>query len=142
LRSISSRLISAEKIIVKNQGISLKRNEIIIDLILKVQGNIKGGFNWLKNIVENGIKFELRNSTAEIIKEFTIKTAMSYGKMNNNLNKLRKGVRNSFDRCQEFMNEKHNMIMEAISRTTKWDDFNARMNENFDGFGLFIRNLM
>jgi hypothetical protein len=86
--------------------------------------------------------FEKRNSREEIIREFNVKVAMSHGEINNSVDKIRKGIGIGFDRCQEFINEKHNMIIEAISRTTKWEDFNSRMNENFDAFGLFVRNLI
>jgi hypothetical protein len=91
---MSRRIINAEKTIVKNQSISLRMNEVTLNLMLKIQGNIKDEFNWLKNIMEKGIKFEIKSSTEEIIREFTIRTSMIHGEIGNDLRKLRKGVGN------------------------------------------------
>jgi hypothetical protein len=56
LQCISGRVINMEKSIINNQEISLKVSKITLNLILKVQIDIKEGRNWVKKVVENGVK--------------------------------------------------------------------------------------
>jgi hypothetical protein len=140
LQSMSRRIIGSEKTIGYNQRVSLKLNEAILNLIMTVQGNLKNGINWLNNIMENWIKFEIRNSTEGIIREFDIRIPMTRGEMNNNFEILKKRFGKGLDRCQECMNNNQAGLLDLMNRMVKLDNFNTRMNENFDIFGLFIRN--
>jgi hypothetical protein len=48
-------------------------SKITLNLILRVQTDLKEGINWVKRVVKGGIKFEFQKAIGIITNEFSIK---------------------------------------------------------------------
>jgi hypothetical protein len=110
LRSISGKVINMEKNVINNQTIAMKMSQITLNLILKVQNDMKNGINWLKNIIERGIKFEFNVATNGVNNEFNIKITMLQGMFENSLTKIRKTIEIGSSRMFEFTRDKFETI--------------------------------
>jgi hypothetical protein len=65
-------------------------SQITLNLLLKTQSDMKNGINWLKCIIEKGVKFEFQNAINIISNEFSIKVSIMQGVVNNDMMKIRK----------------------------------------------------
>jgi hypothetical protein len=121
LHSISGKVVSMEGIIVNNQGIMLKMSRINMNLLLKVQTDLKDGINWMKKTMESGIKFEFEKAVGMITNEMNIKLSIFQGSVDNNIKKLRKDTGGSFDRMQIAMDNMNNNLSNMMNAELGWD---------------------